>query len=106
MTKVIVLLSKKAEMSQEEFARHWRDVHGAIAVRMPGVRRYVQNHVTVEGAPYDGIAEMWFDSPAAMRAAFTSEAAQEAARDAANFLSGQQVIVVEEIEMTLPASFD
>ena len=68
--------------------------------RMPGVRRYVQNHVVADGAAYDGIAELWFDSPADMQAAFTSEAAQEAARDAANFLAGQQVIIVEEVEMS------
>jgi len=102
MTKVVVLLSKKPEMSRDDFRRYWRDVHGPMGQRMPGVRRYVQNHVTADGAPFDGIAEMWFDTPAAMQAAFTSEAAQEAARDVANFLAGQHVIVVEEVEMPLP----
>jgi uncharacterized protein (TIGR02118 family) len=104
MTKMVVVLHKKDGMSRADFRAHWRDVHGAIAVRMPGVRKYVQNHVAADDAAFDGFAEMWFDSPADMQAAFTSEAAQEAARDAANFLSGQQVVLVEEVEMTLPAS--
>ncbi|MBI5288410.1 MAG: EthD family reductase [Chloroflexi bacterium] len=99
MTKVLVVLQKKADMPRDEFRRYWREVHGPIGARMPGVRKYVQNHVLADGAPFDGVAEMWFDSPETMRGAFTSEAAQEAARDAANFLGGTQVIVVEEVEM-------
>ena len=99
MTKVLVVLQKKADLSREEFRRYWRNVHGPIGARMPGVRRYVQNHVLADGAPFDGLAEIWFDSPEAMRAAFTSEAAQEAAHDAANFLAGTQVVAVEEVEM-------
>jgi len=99
MTKVLVVLQKKPEMPRDEFRRYWRDVHGPIGARMPGVRKYIQNHVVDDGAPFDGVAEMWFDSPDAMRTAFTSEAAQEAARDAANFLAGTQVVLVEEAEM-------
>ena len=99
MTKMVVVLHRKDGMSREEFRAYWRDVHGALGARMPGVRRYVQNHVVADGAPFDGIAEMWFDSPADMQAAFTSEAAQEAARDVVNFLSGQQVVLVEEVEI-------
>ena len=57
--------------------------------------------VTNDGVPFDGLAEMWFDSTEDMQKAFTSEAAQEAARDVSNFLSSQQVILVEEVEMTL-----
>jgi uncharacterized protein (TIGR02118 family) len=104
MMKVIVVLQRKEGMSRDEFRHYWRDVHGAIGARMPGVRKYVQNHATNDGAPFDGIAEMWFDSPEGMQAAFTSEAAQEAARDTANFLSSQQVIMIDEVEMALPPS--
>lgn len=99
MTKMVVVLHKKDGMSREDFRAYWRDVHGPIGARMPGVRKYVQNHVVADGAPFDGIAEMWFDSPADMQAAFSSEAALEAARDVANFLASQQVVLVEEVGM-------
>lgn len=99
MTKMVVVLHKKDGLTRDEFRKYWRDVHGEIGARMPGVRKYVQNHAVADGAPFDGIAEMWFDSPADMQAAFSSEAAQEAARDVANFLSSQQVVLVEEVEM-------
>jgi uncharacterized protein (TIGR02118 family) len=103
MTKVVVALIKKEGIAWDDFRRHWLDVHGPIALRMPGLRRYVQNHALAEGAPFDGIAELWFDSPADMQAAFTSPAAQEAAADATNFLTTQQVVLVEEIDM-MPSS--
>ena len=102
MTKIVVVLYRKEGMSRQEFRTYWRDVHGAIGARMPGLRRYVQNHALADGAPFDGIAEMWFDSPADMQTAFTSEAAQDAARDVPNFLSEQQVVMIEEVEMELP----
>lgn len=98
VTKVIVMLRKKEGMSRDEFRAYWRDVHGPIGASMPGVRKYVQNHAVADGA-CDGIAEMWFDSTADMQAAFTSPQAAEAARDAPNFLAGQDVIIVEEVEM-------
>ena len=85
MNKVIVLLTKKDGMTREDFRHYWREVHGPMGARMPGVRRYVQNHALADGAPYDGIAEMWFDSPADMQAAFTSEAASRGGARRAEF---------------------
>jgi uncharacterized protein (TIGR02118 family) len=104
MTKVIVLLRKKDGMSSDDFRRHWQEVHGPIALRMPGLKHYIQNHAAGDQPPYDGIAELWFDSPADMQAAFTSEAAGDAARDASNFLADQQVVLVEEVQMPLSTS--
>jgi uncharacterized protein (TIGR02118 family) len=104
MTKVIVLLSKKEGMSSDDFRRHWLEVHGPIAQRLPGLKHYVQNHPAGEDPTVDGIAELWFDSPADMQAAFTSEVAAEATRDAPNFLSDQQVLVVDEIQMPIATS--
>ena len=96
MTKVLVALHKRADMSRDDFRRHWRSVHGPIALAMPGLRKYVQNHAIADGAPFDGLAEMWFDDAAAMQKALTSEAAQRAAADSANFLERTQLIMVEE----------
>jgi uncharacterized protein (TIGR02118 family) len=101
MTKVIVLLRKKDGLSPDDFRRHWLEVHGPIAQRLPGLKHYVQNHAAGDDPAYDGIAELWFDSPADMQAAFTSEAAADAARDAPNFLADQQVILVEEVQMPI-----
>jgi uncharacterized protein (TIGR02118 family) len=55
-------------------------------------------------AACDGIAEDWFDSPAAMQAAFASPEGQAVAADAAAFLDlGRlQPLVVAEEEVPLP----
>jgi uncharacterized protein (TIGR02118 family) len=99
MIKVIVLLQKRADLSREQFTQHWREVHGPIAQRLPGLRRYVQNHLAGDNAAADGVAELWFDSSDDMQAAFGSDVGKETVLDGANFLSGQQVMVAEEVEM-------
>ena len=99
MIKVLVFLTKRDDMTREQFRAHWGGPHGAIALRMPGLRRYVQNHALAEGGPHDGVAEMWFDDEAALGAAFSSPAAVEAAQDAANFIAETKVMVVDERSM-------
>ena len=44
--KTIILLQRKGNMSEEDFHKYWRNVHGPFATRLPGLRRYVQNVVT------------------------------------------------------------
>ena len=97
MTKLMVFLTKRADLSREEFRRYWREVHGPLGAKMPGVRRYVQNHGIADGAPFDGVAEMWFDDMAALQAAFASPEGAAAAADVPNLLAGTQMMVVEEV---------
>ncbi|MDJ0687499.1 MAG: EthD domain-containing protein [Xenococcaceae cyanobacterium MO_188.B32] len=62
------LLTKKRDLSDEQFHYHWREVHGPLGLRtLPVVKRYVQNH-RIPGeipgfrpAPYEGVSETWFD---------------------------------------------
>ena len=65
MIKSIVVARKKAGLSRREFNEYWEKSHGPLAAKMiPGVRRYVQNHlVDVPGIEYDsdGVVEMWYD---------------------------------------------
>jgi uncharacterized protein (TIGR02118 family) len=59
----------------------WERDHGPLVLKVPGLRRYVQNRVvtsaTLRGKSdhepaFDGIATMWFDDSAALRAALAS----------------------------------
>ncbi|MFN8558438.1 MAG: EthD domain-containing protein [Dehalococcoidia bacterium] len=67
MIKVVVCAARKPGLSVEEFQRHWRERHGPLVARIPGVRRYVQSHPLPESydgpnpPPYDGLAEIWWD---------------------------------------------
>jgi uncharacterized protein (TIGR02118 family) len=69
------LIARRLELSPEEFIRHWVEVHAPLVGALPGLRRYVQDHVVDErrapgvpsiGAGIDGIAELWFDDLASL----------------------------------------
>ncbi|MBI5287950.1 MAG: EthD family reductase, partial [Chloroflexi bacterium] len=104
MVKLIYCISKKAELSVEEFQRYWRETHGPIAGRIPGVRRYVQCHVVPElygreqQPAYDGAAELWFDDLDSMRAAMGSPELKAALEDEKNFIDHTRVASFVTIE--------
>lgn len=104
MVKIIYCITRKPGLSVDAFQRYWRETHGPIAARIPGLRRYVQCHVLsalYEGgdAPaYDGAAELWFDDLESLREAMRSPEAQAAREDERNFIDHGRVfaIVTEE----------
>ena len=70
MIKALGLLTRKEGMTHEEFVKHWYEIHGPLALAVPGIRRYVQSHITgTRSRPdipetdvdVDGIAELWYD---------------------------------------------
>ena len=77
MIKVLYTASRRPGLSYAEFFQHWFDVHGELCARVPGLRRYVQNHAMPEAHPvramtHDGFSELWFDDLAALQRARTS----------------------------------
>ncbi len=97
MIKIIYCITRKEGMSVEEFQRYWRGTHGAIAARIPGVRRYVQCHTLPEtyggsnAPPYDGAAELWWDGMDSFRAAMASPELAAAREDEAKFIDHSKV---------------
>lgn len=97
MVKLVYCISKKPDMSVEEFQRYWREVHAPIAGAIPGVRRYVQSHVVpatyaADRAPgFDGCAELWWDSMESMQAAMGSPEVRAAIEDERNFIDHTRV---------------
>jgi uncharacterized protein (TIGR02118 family) len=96
------LLQKRADIDQQEFRTHWRTGHGAIAAKLPGLRRYHQNHIVDrtqrgityarDGLDFDGFSELWFDDLPAMQAAFAGDEVKALADDENRFISGLKLI--------------
>jgi uncharacterized protein (TIGR02118 family) len=105
MTKVIVLVRRRADMSPQDFHVHLHGPHAQLLARLPGLQRLVFNDVLPDPsgaeAPYDAIAEDWFESPEAVQAAFASPEGQAVMQDVPNFLDPAhlRVLVVDEKEM-------
>jgi uncharacterized protein (TIGR02118 family) len=86
-------------MSVEEFWAHYTGPHAAIVRRMPGLRRLVLSRSTgPQTGDWDAVGELWFDSAAALRAAFTDPAiSAQLGEDRPRFLGASEVVVVEEV---------
>src|ERR1700693_4972888 len=90
LIKAVYQLKKLDGMSVDEFRKYWIEIHGNLGSKLPGLRRYVQSHLIDEAYLYarphfDGVAQLWFDSAEAMRAAFESPQGKALAEDGPKF---------------------
>jgi uncharacterized protein (TIGR02118 family) len=89
VVKLIFALRRRADLSRDEFQRYWLEQHGPLVrshAEALGIRRYVQAHTLPDEfhlalrasreapEPFDGVAELWFDSIEAIGAAAATEA--------------------------------
>ncbi len=50
MIKLVYCITKKPGLTDEQFFEYWKNVHGALAARIPHLRKPVQSHrVTIPG---------------------------------------------------------
>jgi uncharacterized protein (TIGR02118 family) len=103
MIKSIVVAHRKPGMTRAEFSDYWKNQHGPLAARLiPGIRRYVQNHVIeIPGMEYegDGVVEMWYDDVEAWQKSLEAvRASKELTEDGEKFcdLRNASVWIVEE----------
>lgn len=110
LVKGVWRMRRKPGTSLAEFRRHWIEIHGVIASKIPGVRRYVQSHVIDEAYSFaeprwDGGAQLWWDSAAALAFALESPEFQEDMRDGEEFIEGDSLsfFLAEEYQVIPPA---
>lgn len=102
MIKTVTLLTKRSDLSGEQFHQHWKTVHAELVLAMPKVRRYVQcRPLEVPGrpAPCDGIAEVWYDSVEDFLATADSPEYARLLADEKNFMgarTGDSIFVIVE----------
>lgn len=103
MYKMIFGAKRKPGMSREDFGRYWTTTHANKARSVPGIKRYVINLAPdLSGSgremPYDGFAEVWFETEADMRASARSPEIRIVLDDEQNLfdLSTRFSVIVQE----------
>lgn len=96
MLKLTFCLRRKAGLSREAFLAYWKDDHGPRVVghlAAMGCRKYVQSRTLTGGladaiansrggpAPFDGVAELWFDDAESLARHGRTDAGRAAAKD-------------------------
>ena len=97
--KAIILLTRRADATHDEFVQWWLGQHQPLARQLPKLRRGVFNVVEspAEGEP-DGVSELWFDTQADFEAAYASEIGQQVVADSmANVSNRMRMFVTENV---------
>lgn len=103
MIAAISLMRRRADISLEQFQRHWIDPHGVMTAELPGVRYYIQSHcldapgtnALAHELAIDGFPQLWFDDIAARRVAYTSPRIAECNIDSEHFIGAVSRLVTE-----------
>jgi uncharacterized protein (TIGR02118 family) len=108
MIKVLSLLTRKDGLTHEQFVKHWFEIHGPLARSVPGIRRYVQSHISgTRSRPdipdlddsVDGIAELWYDDLESFQRAAATPEMKRLTDDGALFIGRIKTYVIAEREI-------
>ena len=107
MIKLVYCFSRRPDLGFEEFSRYWRDVHGPIGARIPGLRRLVQSVAVhdprdAHSPGFDGMAELWFDDVEAVLRARSSAEWRAATDDEGHFIDRSRTAYFLSEERTIP----
>jgi uncharacterized protein (TIGR02118 family) len=112
MIKIFFILVKRRDMTEKDFHAYWLQKHSPLVRSLADdmrMRRYIQSHLVpspmataatqaraLQPNPYQGIAEVWWNSEEDMKAAFSTQAGAAAGaklvEDEKKFLDCQTLI--------------
>jgi uncharacterized protein (TIGR02118 family) len=95
MFKAMILLTRRADMSGEEFAQWWLGEHAPRARELPGVRE-IRFNLVLDAEDVDGVAELWFDSREDFDAAYATDIGKAVAQDSLDHVASRVRLLVEE----------
>ena len=93
--KAVILLSRRNDMTSEDFRRWWLDEHAPAAAQLPGVRRITFNLVD-DATDVDGVSELWFDSRDDFDAAYATDLGKAVAADSVAHVRSRTRLFVSE----------
>jgi len=99
--KLIALLKARPGMSRAEFERYWIEEHAPLNLKFKNLKGYrvniaLEDYQDEEDLPYDGTAELWWDSIEEMEEDFNSQEGQIAGADADGFTSMRMHVYTRE----------
>ncbi|MDX1521196.1 MAG: EthD domain-containing protein [Anaerolineae bacterium] len=99
--KLIALLKATPGMSRTDFEERWVKGHAHLVARWKNIKGYrinvaIEEYQQEDEIPYDGTAELWWDSLEEMKADFASEDAKIAGEDADIFSVVRTHIITRE----------
>jgi len=100
--KLIALLKARPGMSRAAFEKRWVNEHAPLVLKFKHLKGYrinvaIDEYQELKGElPYDGTAELWWDSLEDMQADFASAEGQAAGADADTFSSVRTHIYMRE----------
>ena len=102
VVKLVYLVEKRPELTDEAFVQHWTTVHADLAQQMPGLLGYSINSPSAEQRgprPLDGYAVLHFASRDLAKAAWDSPAGVATAQDGTIFMANARPLIVDELEV-------
>jgi uncharacterized protein (TIGR02118 family) len=101
LIKVVAVIKAKQGLDREQFLHHWNVEHPAYVRKLPGIRRYRQNPAVEhrKAWPFSGMAELWFDSVEAVKAAYAGPEAEQLFAHEHEFLESVEWFLADELEV-------
>lgn len=85
MLKFVVVVRRKPGWTPERFRDYFVRVHGPLAEKIPGLRRYKQNFPAADAKrkppAWDCVVELYFDDKDSMEAAWATPEGEAASAD-------------------------
>ena len=105
MFKAMIMLTRREDLTHEQFTDWWLNDHAPLARTLPGVRRIVFNVVDAgrDEAGFDGVSELWFDTQADFDASYASDIGKATAADSLAHVSGRVRVFVSENVIAPPS---
>lgn len=103
LLKFVVVLHKRSDFTDTQFTEFLRTIHGPMALRLPGLRKYIQNYPIPDplrpSPRWSAVVELYWDNREAMEAAWASPEGRRATEDLAEFADLNQTSwsVVDEV---------
>ena len=99
--KIIAFVKAKEGMTRQELRDRWVRRHAPLTLKFPHLKGYrinipIDEYQDLEELPFDGTAELWFDSLEDMKADYAAEEAKKAVADAKSFTDVLYHIYMEE----------